>query len=74
LLFSGGISKAAALAASAGALHARRGELRCLVIVPAILATMWQDKLMRFGGLEAIVMTPQTYRRLQAETGGNINV
>ena len=35
---------------------------------------MWQDQLMRFGSLEAIVMTPQTYRRLQAETGGNINV
>jgi superfamily II DNA or RNA helicase len=69
-----GAGKAAALTASAGALRAKRGELRCLVIVPATLAAMWQDQLRRFGGLEAMVMTPQAYRRLQAETGGNVNV
>lgn len=69
-----GAGKAAALAASAGALQAKRGGLRCLAIVPAALTAMWQDQLMRFGGLEAVLMTPQTYRRLQAETGGNVNV
>lgn len=69
-----GAGKVAALAASAGALQAKRGGLRCLAIVPSLLAAMWQDQLKRFGGLEAVVMTPQTYRRLQAETGGNVNV
>jgi superfamily II DNA or RNA helicase len=69
-----GAGKAAALAAVAGALRAKNGLLRCLAIVPAPLSAMWQDQLMSFGALEAVVMTPQTYRRLQAETGGNINV
>ena len=69
-----GAGKAAALAASVGALHAKRDGLRCLAIVTAPLAAMWQDQLRRFGGLEAVVMTPQTYRRLQAETGENVNV
>lgn len=69
-----GAGKAAALAAVAGALESKRGGLRCLAIVPAPLAAMWQEQLTRFGGFEPVMMTPQTYRGLQAETGWNVNV
>jgi len=69
-----GAGKVAAIAAAAGALKANRSTLRCIAIVPAPLALMWQDQLMKFGGLEAVVMTPQSYRRLQAETGVHVNI
>ena len=69
-----GAGKGVALAATAGALQARYGKVRCLVIAPGALAAQWQDQIKRIGGIDAIGMNAQTYRRLQAETGGNINV
>ena len=69
-----GVGSKAALAAVARALKAKRGTLRCLSIAPAPLAFMWQEQLFRFGGLEVVAMTPQTYRQLQAESGAGMNV
>ncbi len=69
-----GSGKTVTLAAAAKALQAKRGSLRCLSIAPAALAVMWQEQMMRFGGLETIAMTPQMYRRLQAEAGAGVNV
>lgn len=69
-----GSGKTVALVAAAKALKAKRGTLRCLSIAPAPLALMWQEQLLRFGGLETVAMAPQTYRRLQAESGTGVNV
>ena len=69
-----GTGKSAAVAAVAGALRNRNEALRCLVIVPAPLVFMWQGQLRKFGNIDCLVMTPQTYRRLQAETSKEVNV
>jgi superfamily II DNA or RNA helicase len=69
-----GGGKTAAIVATAAALQATREGFRCLTIVPTPLAEMWKEQMIKLAGLEAIVMTPQTYRRLQAETGRDVNV
>lgn len=69
-----GAGKSFAMAALAGALRARSEASRCLVIVPAPFLLMWQEDLRRFGSTDSLVMTPQTYRRLQAETTKDSNV
>lgn len=69
-----GGGKHAALSAAAGAMQAKGCSFRCLVIAPSALADMWREQLRRLAGLDASVMTPQTYRRLQAGTGEGVNV
>ena len=69
-----GTGKSFAMAALAGALRARSESSRCLAVVPAPFLLMWQEDLRRFAGIDALVMTPQTYRSLQAETSKGFNV
>jgi superfamily II DNA or RNA helicase len=69
-----GTGKSFAMAALAGALRARSESSRCLAVVPAPFLLMWQEDLRRFAGIDALVMTPQTYRSLQAETSKEFNV
>jgi superfamily II DNA or RNA helicase len=69
-----GTGKSACLAALAGDFRKRNAASRCLIIAPASLLPMWKDMLQSFGGSEAIGMTPQTYRRLQAETKKEVNI
>jgi superfamily II DNA or RNA helicase len=69
-----GVGKSFAMAALAGALRGRSDSSRCLAIVPVPMLLMWQEELRRFAGIDALVMTPQTYRSLQAETSKGFNV
>src|SRR5947209_931441 len=69
-----GFGKSVAMAAIAKELKRLRGQVRCLVVAPASLVVQWQEQLLRFGDTEAIMMTAQAYRRLQAESGQNENV
>jgi superfamily II DNA or RNA helicase len=69
-----GAGKTVTFAALAKSLKERRGNLRCLCIAPAHLVAMWQEQLLSFGGLDAVAINPQTYRRLQAESGAHVNV
>lgn len=69
-----GSGKTIALVASACALHSKRSDMRCLMIAPKALAGLWVDQLTANAGISAVEMNPQTYRRLQAESGSNINL
>jgi superfamily II DNA or RNA helicase len=69
-----GMGKSFAMAALAATLRTRKELSRCLAIVPAPLLLMWQEDLRRFAGIDSLVMTPQTYRSLQAETSKGLNI
>ncbi len=70
-----GSGSSTALAASVAALRTERQDARCLVVVPAVaLTAQWADQIARCGESAVTVITPQVYRRLQAETGEDENV
>ncbi len=69
-----GSGKTIALVASACALHSKRSDMRCLMIAPKALAGLWVDQLTANAGISAVEINPQTYRRLQAESGSDINL
>lgn len=69
-----GGGKTVALSAVAGAMQSKRGSFRCLVIAPVALGDMWCEQLRKFAQLDPTMITPQTYRRLQAGTGESVNV
>lgn len=69
-----GAGKTMALVSATSALHTKRSDMRCLMIAPKALAGLWVDQMTVNAGISALEINPQTYRRLQAESGSDVNV